>query len=368
MYTHDDKSSHHKMRKEPFRILVIGSAGKLARLIIDEVIRTYGIKSLIISDYVQDRLQNTGHELEKLYGAMPESRIIDIFSIQSIEKGITEVAYVIVPMSQIRPYMQIVCAEQGISCIDLSVSERLIDLSILLHKSAAKSRSVILMAAGLCPGLSGIIAAEIHRNDPSKIIDIGLLQSINAYAGRTGIADMLEIISQKTEYSSETENTIVKGFSVSKSFDFGEITGQRKLRLSNFIEKQHLLQRSQIHSNYWTAFDSNRMNAIVYIAKKLSLLNIFRSKRFRLMTAELFTKKFKNEKQEIIRLIGQNNGSKKYCYSFTSDYAATAACTLAFIKILEKRRIRPSGVYFPFELFEFEEVLPHLDHVMIKAD
>jgi hypothetical protein len=67
-------------------------------------------------------------------------------------------------------------------------------------------------------------------------------------------------------------------------------------------------------------------------------------------------------------LLGQNNGSKKYCFAFTSDYATTAASTLAFIKILEKRRIRPSGVYFPFELFEFEEVLPHLDHVMIKAD
>jgi saccharopine dehydrogenase-like NADP-dependent oxidoreductase len=356
------------MRQAPFRILVIGSAGTLARLIIDEVIRTYGIKSLIISDYVQDRLQNTGHELEKLYGAMPESRIIDIFSIQSIEKGITEVAYVIVPMSQIRPYMQIVCAEQGISCIDLSVSERLIDLSILLHKSAAKSRSVILMAAGLCPGLSGIIAAEIHRNDPSKIIDIGLLQSINAYAGRTGIADMLEIISQKTEYSSEAENTIVKGFSVSKSFDFGEITGQRKLRLSNFIEKHYLLQRLQIQSNYWTAFDSNRMNAIVYIAKKLGILNLLTMKRYRLKAAGLFAQKNQNEKQEVIGILGQHNGSKEHCYGFKSDYAATAACALAFIKILEKRRIRPSGVYFPFDLFALDEVLPHLDHVRIKSD
>jgi saccharopine dehydrogenase-like NADP-dependent oxidoreductase len=356
------------MRKEPFRILVVGSAGKLARFIIDEMVHAFGTESLIISDYKPERLQNTVQELEKRNGVRPVSRVIDIHSIQSIENGISNVAYVIVPASQIRPYIQIVCAEQGISCIDLSVSKKLIDFSFLLNKSATKSRCVLLMAAGLCPGLSGIIAAEIHRYDPSAIVDIGLLQSINAYADRTGIADMLEIINQKTEYFSESEKTSVKGFSRSKTFEFGETTGQRKLRLSNLIEKQYLLQRSQIRSNYWTAFDSNRMNAIIYIAKKLGILNIFRSKRFRLMAAGLFTKKFKNGKQEIIRLIGQNNGSKKYCYSFTSDYAATAACTLGFIKILEKRRIRPSGVYFPFELFEFEEVLPHLDHVMIKAD
>jgi hypothetical protein len=172
---------------------------------------------------------------------------------------------------------------------------------------------------------------------------------------------------KKTEHFSETGKNTVKGFSVSKTFDFGSTAGQRKLRLTYFIEKQYLLLRSQIQSNYWTAFDSNRMNVFVYIAKKLGILNLLTMRRYRLKAAGLFAQKSQNKKQEAIGLLGQHNGSKEHCYAFKSDYAATAACPLAFIKILEKRRIRPSGVYFPFDLFALDEVLPHLDHVRIKS-
>lgn len=108
------------MKIQSPQIHVVASSGTLAKFIIDEVIDSFGIESLSISDYKKERLQAIRKELGDKYGKEPNAQLIDITSIESIKSGIVHIDYVIVPVSQKRPIIQEVCIQKGIVCIDLA--------------------------------------------------------------------------------------------------------------------------------------------------------------------------------------------------------------------------------------------------------
>jgi hypothetical protein len=70
--------------------------------------------------------------------------------------------------------------------------------------------------------------------------------------------------------------------------------------------------------------------------------------------------KKKDSKEEVIGIFGQIDEGGRYFLSLESDYAATAACVAAFVKLLYGRDTNDYGVFFPFELFHFEDVLRYI--------
>ncbi len=348
------------------KILVIGSSGILARHIINEVIHSFGIDSLCLSDYKPERLKILRKHLGKTYGKAPESRVIDITSLKSIRHGIEAIDYVLVPASQKQPLVQEICIENGIICIDLSVSEKFIDNVLKLQAKACQANSLLLVAAGLFPGLSGIIAKQLHENARAAIIDIGLIQSKDGMAGRAGIADMLQLFNQKVEHIRSTGLRVKNGFRYSKSFWLDDKFGTKNLRLANFIERKYLKQRLGVNSNYWSAFDSEYFNKLIALLKITGFLKLFENQKYRLKAAHFISKRKKEAEEEIAGIVGQTDKDNRFFVSLTSDYGATASCAVAFIKILEQRDQKECGVYFPFELFALGEVLPYIDHQVIK--
>ena len=342
-------------------ILVIGSSGKLARFIINEIIGSFGIESLSISDYKTERLHALQKELKEKYGKAPSATLIDSTSFESVSHGIEDADYVIVPVSQRQPLIQEACIQQGKACLDVSVSEEIIDEVLRLQTAACHGKSLILMAAGLFPGLSGIIAKAIHENDPDAIGDIGLIQSRNGVAGKTGIADMLQLFNRDVEYLTSSGARVKKGFSYSRAFQLDSRFGTKDLRLANFIERKYLQQRLHIRSNYWSAFDDERFNKLIALLRAIGLLSLFESPKYRLKLAQFISKKKEVATEETIGIIGQTDETNRFYLSLESDYAATARCVTAYVEILNRREGKEYGVFFPFELFELKEVLQNFE-------
>ena len=350
------------MLKKIPRILVISSSGTLAKSITNQVVASFGIQSLTISDYKVKRLQAFGKELQEQYGIEPKCKLIDINSFESIKNGIEDLDYVIVPVSQKQPLVQQVCIQKGIVCIDLTLSEAFIDNVLKLQSEAYNGKSLLLMAAGLFPGLSGLIANEIHKNSPDAIIDIGLLQSKDVMAGGTGIADMLQLFNQQVGYVTTVKKSNVSGFKLLKTFNFNNRFGEKKLRLANFSERKYLEQRLHIESNYWSAFDSEFFNKLIAFVKAIGLLNLFENPKYRLRAARLISILKSKVEKASIGVIVQSDETNKISFILESDYGATAACVMAFVKILDNRQEKQFGIFFPFELFELNEALAYIEH------
>lgn len=355
------------MNNQTPQLLVIASSGTLAKHIVNEVITSFGIGSLAISDYKEDRLRAFQEDLCREFGKEPEARLINITSIDSIQRGIDGADYVIAPVSQHRPLVQEACINKGISCIDLSVSESFIDDTLNLHAEACDSKCTLLMAAGLFPGLSGMIAKSIHTARPGSIVDIGLVQSRDGVAGSTGIADMLQLFHQDVMLTTPSGTSVKKGFSFTKPFRFENRFGETHLRLAHFIERKYLHQRLNIESNYWSAFDSEKFNSLIAYLRKIGFLKVFDRPKYRLAAAQLITKQKQKADEEVVGIVGQTDEDNKITVLFESDYSATASCTIAFIKILEQLGSKPYGVRFPFEIMDFQEVLPYIRHRMINS-
>jgi saccharopine dehydrogenase-like NADP-dependent oxidoreductase len=348
------------------KILVVGSSGTLAKIIIRQVISSFGIDSLVISDYQKGRLQTLQKELREKHGQEPQAKLIDIRSAESIRHGIEHVDYVIVPVPQRQPLIQKACIEKGIVCIDLSVSENFIDSVLSLQPQAFEKRALLLVAAGLFPGLSGIIAKSIHEKDPNAIVDIGLIQAKDGVAGTTGIADMLQLFNQKVEYVTLLEKSVKKGFSFSKGFQLDGRFGTKNLRLADFIERKYLQQRADIRANYWSAFDDEIFNRIIALLRAIGFLSLFENQKYRLKLAQFISNKKKEANEEVVGIVGQTSNENRHFFTLESDYAATASCAVAFVKILNSSVQKKHGVFFPFELFDLDEILQTINEIIVK--
>lgn len=341
----------------PPNILVVGASGTLARLIVADVIATFGMGALTVSDYRQERLHALAQTLAAHNGDTPRALVLDITAPESIRRGIRDADYVIVPVAQQKPLIQEACIEQGIVCVDLAVAAPFIDTVLALQPRAHAAGALLLPAAGLFPGFSGILAKAVHAAAPQAVVDVGLLQSTNGMAGPTGIADMLQLFGRDVAHITATETRMQPGFSHARTFRLDDRFGARRLRLAHFMERTYLEQQCAIRANYWSAFDAERFNQLIAFLRAAGVLRIFAAPRFRLRAAAFIAARKQATQNEVVGLFAQTDDDNRCFVAFESDYGATSACAVAFVALLHQQSRRPAGVYFPFELFDCGQVL-----------
>jgi saccharopine dehydrogenase-like NADP-dependent oxidoreductase len=346
------------------KILVIGSNGILGKHIVAKVIQSFGVNSLVLSDYKRKRLAWQKEQIHKEHGEQPATKIIDVNSADSIRNGLNGIDLAIIALQQKEPLIQRQCMEKNAHSIDLSVDPGFLE-KVLALPSTARTQNVQLITGGLFPGLSGILAREIHwEAHPKKPVDIGLLQSTNGTNGKTGVSDMLQIFDQDVAYHGPDSTRKYPGFSFKKQFSYPAPFGEKKLRLANFIERDYL-QREGIRANYWTAFDKESFNSLISILKKIGFLKLFGNPKFSKTVSPLITKEKPKKENEYIGLSAKSPG-REISMVLSSDYEATAACALAFAQKLLSMERKHRGVKFPFELFSFAELKPALEGVIKK--
>ncbi len=343
------------------KIIIVGSNGVLGKFITDKAIKLYGIDNIVLSDYKEKRLILQKEQLENFWGSMLSARVINANSKQSIANGLRDVNLVIIAIQQKEPLIQKYCIEKDINSIDVSINPEFLK-QVLKLNSEIKNGSLHIVAGGMFPGLSGIMAKNIAENSNSnEPTNIALLQSSNGTNGETGLADMLKIFEQKVKLIESHSTTEFAGFSFKKSFTFPKPFNTKKLRLANFVERDYLKSNGVI-SNFWTGFDKERLNIIIGLLRKIGFLKLFRTKLLGNVLSSFFSKQ--NNGNEIIGLKAENK-NKEIILTLISDYEGTASCVMAFTKQIFRKRNPENGVKFPFELFTFQQIEPELQDVII---
>jgi saccharopine dehydrogenase-like NADP-dependent oxidoreductase len=346
------------------KILVVGSNGMLGKHIVEKVINSFGVKGLAISDYKEQRLKQQISEIYNEFGEKPLSKIIDVNSKESIEKGLESIDFVLIAIQQKEPLIQKACIEIGINSIDLSVNPDFIKRAIDLNEENRNS-DLQLVTGGLFPGLSGIIANDIYKKSKEKeSVDVGLLQSTNGTNGKTGVSDMLLIFDKEVEYLTKEKTIKYSGFSHKKSFEYPNPFGIKVLRLANFIERDYL-RNAEFKLNYWTSFDNESFNKLISLLKKIHFLKLFNYPKTSSFLSALITNQNKGEKDEKIGLCAKDS-INEISLVLSSDYEATASCAIGFTTLIMSNEKDYEGVKFPFQIFTFEEIKEHLNDVIIE--
>jgi saccharopine dehydrogenase-like NADP-dependent oxidoreductase len=346
------------------KILIIGSNGILGKYIVEKAIKSFGVENIVLSDYKTKRLAFQKEQINKKFGKHPLTKLIDIHSTESIKKGLDSIDFVIIAIQQNEPLIQKHCIEIEISSIDLSVNPEFIEKTLELNP-IIKKQNIQIITGGLFPGLSGILAKEINKKSlPNELVDIGLLQSTNGTNGKTGVSDMLQIFDKDVEFIQQNTTIKYSGFSYKKQFTYPKPFGNKKLRLTNFIERDYLKSKG-ILSNYWTAFDKESFNRLISILKSIGFLKLFKYPKTRSVLSQLIKKENKEKTNEYIGLSARNS-NQEISIILTSDYEATASCVIAFSKTILSNKTKSEGIKFPFELFTFDEIKSDLKDVTIK--
>lgn len=340
------------------KILILGSSGILGKRVTEKAIAVFGMESVIISDYKSDRLEVRRAELETKWGSSPGTIVINVDSAQDIHQGLEHIDYVFCCIRQKAPLVQKECIYRGISSIDPSVSPSFIE-QVLQLNNLKKTNGTQLIMAGLFPGLSGILIKEIAI--PDHVIDIGLLQSSCGINGKTGVSDMLQVLSKDVN---RAYGPILNSRS-RKVFDY-PFFGRKSLRLVDFIERDYLL-RSGIRTNIWTAFDVESVTNRVYFLKKMGVFKLLQKPALERMLSSFFALEDNNNQPEPIGL-SLTCGERTISMQLKSDYGTTASCMVGYMHIISKRRDITKLVLFPHEVFSFPEMESELKGEILQID
>lgn len=344
------------------KMMVVGASGVLGTWICLEVLRifTHNV-SLVVSDYKADRGKNTAVSL----GEQVQFRLLDITHKESIEQAVCDIDLVIVSAKQQQPLIQHACIKHQVRCIDVTVFYDFVCETRSLHYDAVNNEIGSIVMSGFFPGLSGLIVKKaVSPFSEITEVNVGLLQSTNAKAGVSGIIDMLRMISQDVRRHDGQQSATISGFKIKRNMMFSSSLRNRKVRLIEHAERaflREILQVEQIH--YWTAWNNNMFNIFVGLLKRSGILA-----RILKFDANVLVKYVKHNPVqpeeasltiEVKGVIGNQQCVKTFVLSTFSDYHTTAMFTAALAKIAINKEI--SGVVFPFEITDIDEILSIMD-------
>ena len=244
--------------------MVVGASGVLGKLVCMELLRIFETQiQLIVTDYKKDR----GKRLAETFNREVIFRYLDVTNEENITKVIKNIDIVIILLKQHNPFIQRVCIEHHIQCIDVTPFVDFVGKVKVLHQEAEENEVASVVMAGFFPGLSGLmIHKAISGFQQIDEVNIALLQNTNAQAGISGVLDMLKIISQRVKGQSSN----LPGFTIKRKMFFNNMFTEKEVRLIDHAEKEILNQKLNIKTiNYWTSWNRPFFNKQISLLKSL---------------------------------------------------------------------------------------------------
>ena len=359
--------------KDSKRILVTGAAGGAGNLICREVMRQMGPDSVIVGDYRARR----GKKFARSLGENVIARIVDVNDRESIRRALENVDGVVVANKQNEPLVQSLCVEYRVPCLDITAQPEFVGKVQELHTRALQNDVMLVVMAGLFPGLSGVMAkhaSEMCRN--TVCIHVGMLQSSSGAVGPTGIAAMLGSFARPVMVYENGRQVLKSGFTERQSFVFPEPFGKKTLRLFNYYESQVVAAKCNVQKvNYWTGFDRAALNSLIVILNKLGFLNLFNARRLGIRLAKIINSvksKGPPESEDIaITVEVSDKKTGKPCNARVSvvgpsDYGMTAMVVVAMAKLILNEQVDAKGVCFPLEFLPLGLLLDTINSEDLK--
>jgi hypothetical protein len=217
--------------------------------------------------------------------------------------------------------------EAGCHVIDVGIDENVIRSALELDQAAKNKKRRIILMAGLAPGISGLLALDAADRFPcAETITVVLVQSSQGAAGKQGVSDMLDMLTNP----SQPRLTEIKGLEAvfpelhPKGFSW---PSPERFFLGD--------QTAGPTISYLTLFDAEWMNRGVNYLRILRQRSQSLYQFARNFVSSLKAKQPAPSTEEVYLLAiatgkkGEVLGHEELC--FASDYGATAktACALA---------------------------------------
>ncbi len=347
-------SRRRKVFKNMEKIMLIGASGVLGKLVCDELLRIFKNPiNLIVTDYKTER----GRKLASSFNKDVQFQYLDVNNERNIRETVKNVDIVVVVLKQITPYVQKICIENKILCIDVTPFYNFVSKVNELNGSAKKNNVGSVVMSGFFPGLSGLMVKEaVSSFQEVTEVNVGLLQNTNAKAGVSGIIDMLKIISQPLKFQNKT----VSGFTRKRKMFFLGPYKEKEVRLIKHSEA--ILVNNKLATkpiNYWTSWNSDIFNKQVSLLKKIGFIGILHKVNNKLLSKVVKHNPNKNEDAfltvEVKGIVDNKTKIKIVSLSTFSDYHTTAMVTAALAKIAFQKSVK--GIVCPFEITSLDELL-----------
>lgn len=354
------------------RLLVAGATGTVGRFVCGEVVRTLGADALVVGARDLDR----GRSLARALGDAVRAVSLDVGDAASIERAVDGVDAVVIAVRQTEHHIQDVCTRLGVHSVDI-VPDTPLERAARggLRSGDAGTHLSGLVAAGLIPGLSGLLAK--HALEAAKAIEgsvapselhVSLLQRRHGTAGAAGIAEMLGLFSRPVPY----RGGHTRGFSVRRFAPFAAPFGDRGVRLVAFPEAEDVQRCFDLDwVGYWTGFDDARFDVVLAALNRVGALAHFRRRGERSPFARLIARRKRAPRRsgaaETVALTAEA-GRVIARLRLPSDYGGTAMAAVAMARALVRDGARDEGVRFPFQRFTLPEILALIDRADVELD
>lgn len=353
------------------KILVFGSSGGLGRMFVDQVIRLFGKKALVISDYNRERAENLCKELS----LTTPPRIIDIRKKESITSGLEGIKAAIIAVKQQTPLIQLESLRKGIVTVDVTVFKDFIDRVRDLAPLAQQHNTAGLIFAGYFPGLSGVAVNDMLAGfDEPAEISVSLLQSTGATTGSVGFLDMLNIVNSPFN----TNGRRARGFTLKKSFyhsDYKKKFTQYRIRSG---EAELLSTLFGLDIGYYTGWEKKSFNRMIKFLNQSGLTKFLANNKTGIRLANIIhpPKRYSESNSELTSLTINGKGLKdgrtvehNIHINTKSDYLTTVISATTMLKLmLERGGKLKGGIYLPHQLFTLDSLKREFDEELIKIE
>lgn len=287
---------------------VIGASGRLGRIIVSQACaRGWSVTALS----------------RRAHGGWPETVVHaplqDWSDTEAFGKALKALDAVIVAAQTPDIALHRIALQHGCHLVDVVASADHVAAGLALDPLAKASKVSLVLAAGLAPGLSGVLAKHMVTSFPDAArVDVLLLQSAQGSAGFAGTCEMLDML---------TDGRV--GGWVHAKMSAAHPRGRPVHGAFAFPTVDSALGSLPPQVAFYTRFDSNRLNMAIRLLSLIRRVSpgLYRRLRNRVARHKANTPSARLETVELRTTASEAGGAVlgAVCRRFDSDYEATAA-------------------------------------------
>jgi hypothetical protein len=328
-----------------FKAGVIGASGRLGTLMTEKV-RKLGLEVSAIASRPCDGWPS---DIGYLHHADPANWSALIPEIQNLD-----VLVIAAPLAS--NDLHRIALDNGCHVVDAGISEPVIRDSLALDDLARQRGLSIVLMAGLAPGLSGLLARDMALRFPTaQSVDITLLQSSRGTAGKRGVSDMLDMLTDpKLSQITQVHACHYEAQSDSQWSAFSLPTPE-----TVFLAHEGLTPEIRYH----TLFDAAFMNRAIRLLRKVRGISLpaYCSIRNLAATAKSKQERPKDERACLAAVATTVDGTAlgRVVHVIASDYSATAEVAAVFAKLACSGKLL-AGAGHPADFTSWSTLIPRL--------
>ena len=211
------------------KILVIGAGGGVASVLVGRLLAANVDAEFTLADLHPERVS------ADTAGARARVVPLDLFNAAALEntiRGHDLVLHCAGPFARTAEPVARACIAAGANCLDLSDDIEAVEAVLPLHHDAEKAGVALLMGAGVSPGLTNVLAADLRRKfDTIACMDVAWLSGDEGgdVPGRAVLEHVLHIAGHNgTRWRNGALETF-RSYTIPSTFPMGGAMGDRVL-------------------------------------------------------------------------------------------------------------------------------------------